>query len=50
MAVADFLIKSGLPADRVGVAGFGEHRPAAAGTDDEARQRNRRVEILMLDT
>jgi chemotaxis protein MotB len=50
MAVADFLIKSGLSAERVGVAGFGEYRPAVPGTDDDGRQRNRRVEILMLDT
>jgi chemotaxis protein MotB len=49
MAVADFLIKSGLPAERVGVAGFGEYRPAVEGKTDEARQKNRRVEILMLD-
>jgi chemotaxis protein MotB len=49
MAVADFLIKAGLPAERVGVAGFGEYRPAVEGKTDEARQKNRRVEILMLD-
>lgn len=50
MTVADFLIHSGgLKADRVGVAGYGEYRPAMAGTDDGSRQKNRRVEILMLD-
>ena len=51
MAVADFLTHTGgLEADRVGVAGYGEYRPAANGTDDAARQKNRRVEILMLDS
>jgi chemotaxis protein MotB len=50
MSVVDFLIKSGLPAERVGVAGFGEYRPAVAGNGDDARQQNRRVEILMLDS
>ncbi|MGE3173200.1 MAG: flagellar motor protein MotB [Planctomycetota bacterium] len=49
LAVADFLIQSGLSADQVGVAGFGEYRPTIAATTDEARQKNRRVEILMLD-
>ena len=49
MAVADFLIKSGLPADKVGIGGFGEYRPVEAAASDAARQKNRRVEILMLD-
>lgn len=50
MAVADHLISSaGLPASLVGVAGFGEYRPAVQGTDDAARAKNRRVEILMLE-
>ncbi len=49
IAVADFLIKNGLPADKVGVAGYGEYRPAAQGSGEDARQQNRRVEILMLD-
>ncbi len=49
LAVADFLVQNGLSADQVGVAGFGEHRPAVAGANEDARQQNRRVEILMLD-
>ena len=50
MAVADFLTRSGgMKADRVGVAGYGEYRPAVNGADDAARQNNRRVEILMLE-
>ena len=49
LSVADFLIKSGLPADKVGVAGFGEYRPTEAAASDAARQKNRRVEILMID-
>jgi chemotaxis protein MotB len=49
ISVADFLVKNGLPADAVGVAGFGEYRPAAQGSTEDARQKNRRVEILMLD-
>ncbi len=50
MVVSDFLINTGgLKANRVGVAGYGEYRPAVEGNDDAARQKNRRVEILMLD-
>ena len=51
MTVADFLTHSGgLAAEKVGVAGYGEYRPAANGSDDASRQKNRRVEILMLDS
>lgn len=49
LAVADFLIANGVAADKVGIAGYGEHRPAIEGRDEAARQKNRRVEILMLD-
>lgn len=50
MAVADYLIQTAsLPAARVGVAGYGEYRPAVPGTDDASRAKNRRVEILLLD-
>ena len=50
LAVAKFLTHdAGLKADRVSVAGYGEYRPAATGTDDVSRRKNRRVEILMLE-
>ncbi len=49
MAVADFLTKSGIPAEKVSVAGYGEYQPAQPEKSDAARQKNRRVEILMLD-
>ena len=49
IAVAEFLIDAGLPANMVGIGGYGEHRPAVQGANDEARQQNRRVEIVMLN-
>jgi chemotaxis protein MotB len=50
ISVADFLIQNAqLPAERIGVAGYGEFRPAVEGATDAARQKNRRVEILLLD-
>ncbi len=47
MAVRDFLVSTGLPKDRIFVAGFGEHWPIAAGKTSKAKQRNRRVEIYL---
>lgn len=49
LAVADWLSKNGIDATKVAVAGFGEYRPSVEGKDEAARQKNRRVEILMLD-
>ncbi|MCA8966113.1 MAG: OmpA family protein [Planctomycetes bacterium] len=50
MAVADYLIKtSGIPKEKVSVAGYGEFLPAVPGTDDAALAANRRVEILLID-
>lgn len=50
LAVADFMIKCGVKDDQVSVAGYSQFRPAAEGTDDAARAKNRRVEILLLGT
>lgn len=50
MSVADYLIETGgLPAARISAAGYGEYRPAVEGDTEEARAKNRRVEIVMLD-
>ncbi len=48
VSVADALQGAGLPAQRLVAAGFGEHHPRAANTDDASRQRNRRIEILLV--
>ena len=51
LSVVDALINAGVPAARVGVAGYGQFRPRPnnPGTDEEARKRwNRRVEILLV--
>lgn len=51
MVVADFLTTAGgLKEENISVAGYSQYRPAVEGSDDAARQKNRRVEILMLDT
>lgn len=49
MSVAQYLIGAGFPADRVGISGYGEHRPIEEGDSEVAKAANRRVEILLLD-
>ncbi len=55
-SVRDYLVANGLSADLVTAQGFGETKPIAANTkpdgrDDPAgRQKNRRVEIVILDS
>lgn len=47
VAVAEFLIQNGLDGKLVSIAAFGPYRPAAEGDGDEAKAKNRRVEILL---
>ncbi len=49
LAVLHFFEKSGIAPDRLCFAGYGPHRPLAPGKDDSARQKNRRVEIVLLE-
>lgn len=48
LAVSDRLRKAGLPEDRMGVAGFGQHQPISPNDTATARQKNRRVEIFVV--
>ncbi len=49
IAVAEFLSSAGMSADRIAVAGYGEHRTKAPNDTPEGKRQNRRVEILVLD-
>lgn len=49
LVVAEFLIGAGVPEERVGISGYGQHRPSVEGGDAAAKAQNRRVEILVLD-
>jgi outer membrane protein OmpA-like peptidoglycan-associated protein len=46
--VRDYLIKKGIGADRLEAKGFGSDRPLVRGTDEAARDRNRRVEFVII--
>ncbi|HZS44894.1 MAG TPA: OmpA family protein [Blastocatellia bacterium] len=50
-SVHDFLVQSGLTADRIiATRGFGMNNPVADNNTPEGRQMNRRVEIIISDT
>lgn len=49
MSVADFLILSGVPGERVSISGYGQFRPKESGDSAVSKRSNRRVEILLLD-
>jgi chemotaxis protein MotB len=47
ISVAQFLVKEGLPADRVAARGFAEFQPLDPAETEEAYRRNRRIEIKL---
>ncbi|HWL80276.1 MAG TPA: peptidoglycan -binding protein [Roseomonas sp.] len=49
IAVAQFLIAQGLPANHVAAAAFGDNQPIDAGDSPEAMARNRRIELRLTD-
>jgi chemotaxis protein MotB len=48
-SVVKFLIENGVPANRLVAAGFGEFQPLDPGDSDEARNRNRRIELKLTE-
>jgi len=46
-AVADYLVKAGLPADRFTAVGYGSTQPVATNDTDEGKARNRRIEFMV---
>ncbi|HWX47404.1 MAG TPA: peptidoglycan -binding protein [Roseomonas sp.] len=49
IAVAQFLIGQGLPANHVAAAAFGDNQPIDPGDSPEALARNRRIELRLTD-
>jgi chemotaxis protein MotB len=49
IAVVQYLISKGVPAERLAAAGFGEFQPIDPGQDDDAFARNRRIELKLTE-
>ena len=48
-AVKNYLVASGIHANRISTRGFGESLPVSSNNTAQGRQQNRRVEIVILD-
>jgi len=48
-SVVKFFIENGVPANRLVAAGFGEFQPLDAASTDEARLKNRRIELKLTE-
>jgi OmpA-OmpF porin, OOP family len=46
-AVADYLVKAGLPADRFTAVGYGSTQPVASNDTDEGKAQNRRIDFVV---
>ncbi|MCB1454958.1 MAG: peptidoglycan -binding protein [Nitratireductor sp.] len=49
LAVVKYFIAEGVPANRLVAAGFGEFQPIEEGDSDEARSKNRRIELKLTE-
>ena len=48
-AVAQFLMRAGVPPQQIMARGYGQTRPVAPNDTETGRQQNRRVEVVILD-
>jgi chemotaxis protein MotB len=48
MNVMQLMLDSGMPADHISAATFGDARPVASNSSDEGKALNRRIEIVLL--
>ena len=48
VSVVDYMISSGFPTDKLAAAGYGEFAPVAANDTPENKQKNRRIEIILV--
>jgi len=47
--VVKYFIERGVPAERLVAAGFGEFQPIEPGDSDDARAKNRRIELKLTE-
>ncbi|PRP99928.1 OmpA/MotB family protein [Enhygromyxa salina] len=50
LEVVNFLIEQGMPADRIGAAGYAEFDPVSDNSTPEGRAQNRRIEVVLMPT
>ena len=48
-SVREYLVKSGITAERIQAKGYGELNPIATNDTDKGRQANRRTEFIILE-
>jgi outer membrane protein OmpA-like peptidoglycan-associated protein len=48
-AVKDFLVKQGVDAVRLDTKGYGDGKPVAANASEAGRQKNRRVQFMLVE-
>lgn len=46
-SVADYLVKAGLPSDRLTAVGYGSQQPVAANDTDDGKAKNRRIDFVV---
>jgi len=46
-AVVDYMVRAGVPADRLKAVGYGETEPVASNDTEEGKAQNRRIEFLV---
>jgi len=49
IAVVEYLVTKGIPADRIAATGFGDNQPLDVANTDEAWRRNRRIEFKITE-
>jgi chemotaxis protein MotB len=47
VSIAEYFIRNGIPADRIGISGYGPEKPRYSNDSEEGRSKNRRVEIYI---
>lgn len=49
IAVVEYLVSKGIPADRIAATGFGDNQPLDVANNDDAWRRNRRIEFKITE-